>query len=92
MGAACTFNYFNVVARHVNTAGANTMTLNLVVNNVDQALGCSFATTNATVGTMLSCNDTAPTVSVNAGDIVAIKYVQTSSTPLIYTSVVTKCN
>jgi hypothetical protein len=95
MGAACTFDSFNVKGRSaVGTGwtGPTTLTATLVVNGVDTALSCNYTAT--TVSTNYSCLATSPTVAVSAGDIVSIKYTHTvsASTALLLNSVVTKCN
>ena len=87
---ACTFDRLYVNAYGVSGV-ADTITVNLVKNGADTGLVCSV--TSAT-GLQVTCNDTnaAHAVSVVAGDNVALKFVQSTSAPLVRVGVGTRCN
>lgn len=90
MPISCTFNKLFVTARYVSGVGSNNITVTLVQNGVDQpTLTCNL--TGTTVNTTTTCSDTTGTVPVAAGDIVALHYTQTNSTPVFRIGVGTSC-
>ena len=85
---ACSFDRLYVNAYGVSGAADN-ITVNLIKNGADTGLTCSL--TSAT-GAQVTCNDTTHAVSVAAGDMVGLKFVQSSTAPLVRIGVGTRCN
>ena len=88
MPVACTFDRLYVNTFGVS-GGGDTFTVNLVKNGVDQGLAC---TVNSAQGAQVLCSDTSHTVSVAAGDVVALKVVQASGAPIVRLGIGTRCN
>jgi len=88
MPVACTFDRLAVTTFGVS-GGADTFTVNLVVNGTDQGLTC---TVTAVTGATASCTDTLHTVPVAIGNLVGFKVVQASGTPIVRVGIGTRCN
>ena len=88
MPVNCTFDRL-VVSTYGASGGSDTFTVNLVVNGVDQTQSCSVT---SVTGAIQSCSDTAHPISVTVGQIVGLKIVQASGTPIVRVNVGTRCN
>ncbi len=63
--------------------------MNLIKNGVDQSLSCTLT---SGVTSQVLCSDTSHTVPVVLGDVVALKIVQLSGTPIVRLGIGTRCN
>jgi hypothetical protein len=90
MPVACTFDRLSVTLAAISGGAADTVTVALVKNGIDQSMTCT-ATSSATINGLTSCSSTTPIAVVN-GDIVGLHLTQTNSTPIIRIAVGTRCN
>ena len=77
MPAACTIKAMNVGANNYFAPGPETMTLTVMKNSVATAMTCSVVTNNNVAG----CSDTTHVVPVVAGDMISLRFSQTSASP-----------
>ena len=77
---ACTARSLEVSARYVSGTGTDNITVTLMVNGVATAMTCGFSATTA--GTTYTASSTT-FVTLSAGDILALRYTQDNSTPII---------
>src|SRR5262249_11939879 len=85
---ACTLNALQVSARYISGSGTNNITVTLIQDGVPTAMSCGFSAKAAV--TTYTCSSTT-NVAVSAGDILALRYTQDNSTPIIRIGTGTRC-
>jgi hypothetical protein len=89
---ACTINLAYVTATCGSScSGANTVTMTIVKNGVDQSMSCAATSTTTQNQIVSSGACTANPVSVAAGDSIALKWSQTNFTPLVHYASGVRC-
>ena len=85
MPVSCTINALNVAASNYNTPGAESTTITVFkgtsLANILASGQTSMTCTVTTNNNSSSCSDTTHPIAVNAGDLVSLKFHQTSSVP-----------
>ena len=90
MPVACTINLIQLNLTCGSSCGsADTLTVTIVKNGVDQAMSCSGTSGAANVTVKTSCT-TSP-VSLAAGDDVALKFTHTNGTPIVHVGTGVRC-
>jgi hypothetical protein len=90
MPAACTFDAIYASGAPTASASAQTVGVTLYKNGSATSVSCSLSA-SGTVNVAATCSDTGDTVSVSAGDTVAIGISQANTTPTFRFSVATRC-